>query len=299
MSLTNLPRIFLLSAHLKPEELHQLEKRIPTLTYDINEAEIVIGKISQPRRAEFELRKAKLNFVPLEQAQARRDESSPVAVTKDSDDGPDPKRRRVTEHAVGGHDTVKVVKLAWLLDSWERKKLLPVDQYLVYQGIRISARETTPVSVPVLGSESKPIHTLAAGSTSPASSILERALAEQKAQPTSSSPQSRYKRRHNAPTALPQNAPSLLHQTTSEHDIVLPMMPGFLTTVYSCERPTYMNPPNEAFVKLLIEIRTIRQLREDDVGVRAYSTSIASVAAYPYLLKNPQGKDLRTYSNCE
>ncbi|RGP64360.1 DNA polymerase iv [Fusarium sporotrichioides] len=286
MSLTNLPRIFLLSTKLNPEELHQLEERIPTLTYDINEADIVIGKISQPSRAEFELRRAKLNFVPLGQTQTRRDEPSTMAVTKGPADDPDPKRRRVTGNAVGGHDTVKIVKLAWFLDSLERKKLLPIDQYLVCQVSRVSAREATPVSVLVRGSESEPM--LSIGSTSPANGILERALAEQKDKETSTSPQTRNKRRHNASTTLPENAPSLLHQTTSEHDIALPMMPEFLRTIYSCERPTYENPPNEAFVKLLTEIKTIRQLRGDDVGVRAYSTSIASVAAYPYPLKNLQ-----------
>jgi DNA polymerase IV len=297
MSLTDLPRIFLLSTKLDPEELHQLEERIPTLTYDINEAEIVIGKISQPSRAEFELRRAKLSFVPLGQAQSRRDESSTMDVTKGPDDGPDPKRRRATVNAAGRHDIVKVAKLTWLMDSWERKKLLPIDQYLVCQVSRASAREATPASVPVLGFESE--HTLSAGSTSPATGILERALAEQKAQPTKASPQNRHKRRHDASTTLSQNAPSLLHQTTSEHDIVLPMMPEFLRTIYSCERPTYKNSPNEAFVQLLAEIRKIRQLREDDVGVRAYSTSIASVASYPYLLKNAQGRYVHHCSNYE
>ncbi|QPC76375.1 hypothetical protein HYE68_007127 [Fusarium pseudograminearum] len=286
MSLTNLPRIFLLSTKLKPEELHQLEERIPTLTYDIGEAEIVIGKISQPMRAEFELRRAKLNFVPLSQAQTQRDGPSTTAVTKDPGNGSDPKRRRVTGNATGGHGAVKVVKLEWLLDSWEKEHMLPIDQYLVCQVSRVSAREATPVPMPVLGSESE--HMLSAGSTSPASGILERALAEQKDEPTSTSPQTRHKRRHDGSTTLSQNAPSLLHQTTSEHDIDLPMMPEFLRTAYSCERPTYKNPPNEAFVKLLTEIRTIRQLGKDDVGVRAYSTSIASVAAYPYPLKNSQ-----------
>lgn len=290
MDLENLPRIFLLSAHLKPEELHQLEEGIPTLTYDINEAEIVVGKISQPKRAEFELRRAKLNFLPLEQAQAQCDDSSLNEVAADADNGPDPKRRKTTEPVVMGSDTVKVVKLAWLLDSWEKDELLPMDQYLIYQCSKAPARETTPVSVPVdmPGSEVEAVYGPPVGSTSPENSILERALAEQKARPASTSPHSRHKRRHDASATLSQTAPSLLHQTTSEHDIDLPAMPEFSKTIYSCQRPTYMNPPNEDFVKLLIEIRTIRQLREDEVGVRAYSTSIASVAAYPYPLKNPQ-----------
>ncbi|KAH7253989.1 uncharacterized protein BKA55DRAFT_349851 [Fusarium redolens] len=280
MRLDNLPRIFLLSTHLKSEELHHLEERIPTLTYDINEAEIVIGKISQQRRAEFELRRAKLEFVSVEKPQKESHESDSPVVADDSGGSPDPKRRRIKEQSEIRTDIVKVVKLAWLLDSWKEEELLPMDHYLIFQCNRVSPRETTPA--PVFAS------VLPKGSTSPASSILERALLEQKAQSTSTSPSNRHKRRHDASTTLSKNAPSLLHQTTSEHDITLPVMPEFLRTTYSCQRPTYMNPPNEAFVNILTEIRTIRQLREDEVGVRAYSTSIASVAAYPYALKNPQ-----------
>jgi DNA polymerase IV len=282
MRLDNLPRIFLLSTHLKSEELHHLEERIPTLTYDINEAEIVIGKISQQRRAEFELRRAKLEFVSVEKPQKESHESDSPVVADDPGGSPDPKRRRIKEQSEIRTDIVKVVKLAWLLDSWKEEELLPMDHYLIFQCNRVSPRETTPA--PVFAS------VLPKGSTSPASSILERALLEQKAQSTSTSPSNRHKRRHDASTTLSKNAPSLLHQTTSEHDITLPVMPEFLRTTYSCQRPTYMNPPNEAFVNILTEIRTIRQLREDEVGVRAYSTSIASVAAYPYALKNPQGE---------
>ncbi|KAF9775069.1 hypothetical protein IL306_006894 [Fusarium sp. DS 682] len=280
MRLDNLPRIFLLSTHLKPDELHDLEERIPTLTYDINEAEIVVGKISQQRRGEFELRRAKLDFVPIGHSRNQSNGSSPSIPAEESGGGPDPKRRRVQEQPTVETNIVKVVKLSWLLDSWKEEELLPMDQYLIFQCNRVLPRETTPApavtSVPPKGS------------TSPSSSILEHALLEQKAQSVSTSPSNRHKRRHDASTTLSQNAPSLLRQTTSEHDITLPVMPEFLKTTYSCQRPTYMNPPNGAFVKILTEIRTIRQLRKDDVGVRAYSTSIASVAAYPYLLKNPQ-----------
>ncbi|EWZ00779.1 DNA polymerase IV [Fusarium oxysporum NRRL 32931] len=276
MRLDNLPRIFLLPTHLKPEELHDLEERIPTLTYDIREAEIVVGKISQQRRAEFELRRAKFEFASVEEPQKESHQVDSPVVADDPGGSPDPKRRRIKEQPQAGTDIVKVVKLSWLLDSWEKEELLPVDLYLIFQCTRVLPRETTPAPV------------LPKGSTSPASSILERALLEQKAQSTGTSPSNQHKRRHNVSTTISQNAPSLLHQTTSEHDITLPVMPEFLRTTYSCQRPTYMNPPNEAFVNILTEIRTIRQLREDEVGVRAYSTSIASIAAYPYALKSAQ-----------
>ncbi|KAF4996472.1 hypothetical protein FGRMN_4469 [Fusarium graminum] len=278
MDLDNLPRIFLLPAHLKPDELRRLEQRIPTLTHDINEAEIVVGKISQPRRAEFELRRAKLEFVPLKQSQTGSECSSTTTPVETSDSGSTSKRRRVSEQVAREAATIKVVRLAWILDSWEKKKLLSVDEYLIYQGNKVLPRETTPVAALVSPN----------GSTSPTDSILGRAYLEQEAQPTSSSPFNYHKRRHDASSALSQNAPSLLHQTTSEHDIALPLIPEFLKTAYSCQRPTYMDSPNDNFVKVLAETRTIRQLRGDEVGVRAYSTSIASIAAYPYPLKNPQ-----------
>ncbi|KAM3562511.1 hypothetical protein ARSEF4850_002729 [Beauveria asiatica] len=59
MSLS-LPIIFLLQTNLKPTELHELEKTIPTLTYDVHEAEVVLGKVSHKERAQFELRRLKV-----------------------------------------------------------------------------------------------------------------------------------------------------------------------------------------------------------------------------------------------
>lgn len=78
----------------------------------------------------------------------------------------------------------------------------------------------------------------------------------------------------------------LLHQTTSEHDdpTRLPPLPSYLHTVYSCQRPAAPNPPNEKFIELLKKIRHHRKLIFDEIGVRAYSSSIASIAAYPYIL---------------
>jgi DNA polymerase IV len=51
-----------------------------------------------------------------------------------------------------------------------------------------------------------------------------------------------------------------------------------------------MHPPNEAFIEQLMKIRTARTLLGDKVGVRAYSSAIAILSAYPYLLSSPNGK---------
>jgi DNA polymerase IV len=55
---------------------------------------------------------------------------------------------------------------------------------------------------------------------------------------------------------------------------------------YACQRSTPRDSPNEAFISLLKKIRTARELTNDQIGVRAYSTSIASLAAYPYKLSS-------------
>ncbi|QPH17165.1 hypothetical protein C2857_001962 [Epichloe festucae Fl1] len=48
-----------------------------------------------------------------------------------------------------------------------------------------------------------------------------------------------------------------------------------------------MDPPNGNFIQELKRIRTFRLLQGDKIGVRAYSTSIATLSAYPYTIQNP------------
>jgi DNA polymerase IV len=55
-----LPPTYLLPTHLSLEALHDLEDQIPTLTYDITEAKLVLGKVTTKQRALFELRNRKL-----------------------------------------------------------------------------------------------------------------------------------------------------------------------------------------------------------------------------------------------
>jgi DNA polymerase IV len=97
-----------------------------------------------------------------------------------------------------------------------------------------------------------------------------------------------------ARTRLPglRKPPALQRQTTSEHDAGLDQsqMPTYLLTTYSCQRPTRANPPNAAFIEELKKIRKIRILVGDKIGIRAYSSSIAAIAAYPSLLTTPHGE---------
>ncbi|KAH9435448.1 hypothetical protein MCOR02_004384 [Pyricularia oryzae] len=258
------PVIYLLASHMDPDELYSIEEQIPTLTYDVREADVVIGKVGKRERALFELRRIglKTSEVPLGNLEANE---------------PPTKRRRLPEHdatqdpeAKMGDTTapttvgslIKVAKLAWFTDSIAKGEVLPIDDYVVYQGINLGREEPFP-----------PINQIAA-------SFKEGAAAKQAGTGSAHSMPS-FKRRRGQPQSY---VPHLMPESTSEHDAAenLPPIPSFLHSVYSCQRPTPANPPNSAFIEQLKEIRTTRLLNGDSIGVRAYSTAIASLAAYPY-----------------
>lgn len=52
-------------------------------------------------------------------------------------------------------------------------------------------------------------------------------------------------------------------------------------------RSAPLHPLNERFIEQLVKIRKTRELTLDEIGVRAYSTSIAAIAAYPYEFRRP------------
>lgn len=279
------PIIFLLPTKLGSKELQDLEEQIPTLTYDINEAEIVLGKVFRKERALFELRKHKL--VTEEVDPAGRSASA----------SPSPKRVKLMTPALASSDidsdtasegeiqrrlvgppvvapTVKVVKLAWFTESVKAGEVLPSDDFLVYEGRKVP---TTPAKalrpVPV----------------DRAAEIMKRALADAGASPRSPRPRSSQGRRGETYATHPVRP--LLRQTTSEHEIdeQLPPIPDYLHSTYSCQRPTPVRPPNEGFMAELTKIKTARTLTGDKIGVRAYSSAIATVAAYPHTFQTAQG----------
>ncbi|KAK3299225.1 uncharacterized protein B0H64DRAFT_317415 [Chaetomium fimeti] len=277
------PVIFLLSANLGSKELQDLEEQIPTLTYDINEAEVILGKISRKERALFELRKHKL--VTEEIHSLERSPSTPTT--------PDRKRARLQTPAQASSDidsdtasdnevqrrlvgpapvvpTVKVVKLTWFTDSIQGGEVVPIDDYVVYEGRKVPK---PPVEAPQLGPAEK------------AAEVIQRALADAGStllrSPRPGPPRGR---RGETYVSHPVR-PTLVRQSTSEHEIEtqLPPIPEYLHTTYSCQRPTPNHPPNEAFIEELAKIKTARTLTGDKIGVRAYSSAIATIAAYPAL----------------
>lgn len=274
----DLPPIFLLSTHLHPEELHELEDKIDSLTYDINEAEIVVGNISRRERAMFELRRAKLETAPLVTMDVG--EAAEAEAGEGGSEAPSRKRRKVSESTDQEKQTVKVVKLTWLRDSMEQGVMLPLAPFLLYEGRK------SPPKAPA-----KPKPTTQA--SSPSGGILKRAAMDQLEEPTARISLSRARHGGASSPSSSHPRPKLAHESTSEHGLALPAVPHFLKTTYSCQRPTPVGPPNDDFVDALKRVRTVRILRGDQVGVRAYSTAIATVAAYPYLLKTSEGEDRR------
>jgi DNA polymerase IV len=272
------PVIFLLPTNLEADELHELEDQIPTLTFDINEAEIVLGKIGRKQRALFELRKYKLA-------------TEEVTSSKDDDNSPRRKRARTVAPSDAVSDTasddtgsdgettsnpamVKVAKLTWFTDSLKADKVLPLDDYIVYEGRKAPVTPMKPPPTPSQRGED----------------ILKRALADPGSSPSSQRSSYGPGRRGGEPSYRPAKPP-LLRQSTTEHDvdIHLPPIPEYLRTTYSCQRPTPIHPPNELFIEQLIKIRTARTLIGDKIGVRAYSSAIATLSAYPYTLSSAQG----------
>lgn len=270
------PIIYLLPTHIGPDELLELEGQIPTLTHDISEAQIILGKLSHKRRAEFELRCRKLTTqeIPIESDTGPSDLNAP----------PTPKRRKtdgsgafqVDDRADGG--VVKVARLAWLTESLSKNFVLPLDGFLLYQGRKVGSTTSTG------GSSRAPVQTIRRVQSSiHGQSSGSKITAATTSLPTTS---------HEIPPKAPKR-PSLLKETTSEHDVLqnLPPVPDYLHTIYSCQRPTPYNSPNAPFIAQLKEIRTLRALSNDEVGVRAYSTSIATLSAYPYKLSTAAGEN--------
>ncbi|KFY90735.1 hypothetical protein V500_04993 [Pseudogymnoascus sp. VKM F-4518 (FW-2643)] len=173
--------------------------------------------------------------------------------------------------------TIKVVKLSWFEESVAAGHMLPLDGYIIYEGRRVEAPKhhnvMKPPKSPLLGE------------------IIARAQSD--SPHASSSP---FSRRSNTQSQLSQHSPSitrptpLIRQTTSEHDNPpeLPPIPDYLKTSYSCQRPTPLYTLNDPFIEFLVRIRQARILTNDEVGVRAYSTAIASLAAYPHAISNAE-----------
>lgn len=293
------PKIYLLAKDLDDETRHALEKEMNSLesrplTDDANEAEVFLGKVFGKSRALLELRRLKITteeILPLdppEHPQAKRRKITADNTDSELSSNDEPVLLYETGTDISGQkghqayddpDAIKVVKLAWYTDSIAQQKLLPYGDYLVYEGRKIDPSQVKPEAAP---SKPRP--------TTTSADILKRAVADSARSKGSSHPHfhSR-KRQHDTPSSSQSSRPGLHHMSTSEYDIniQLPPLPTFMSSPYSCTWSTPFHSPNAAFIAQLTTVRKARELEHDKIGIRAYSSAIAAVQAYPHTLSTP------------
>ena len=315
---TSSPPIFVLPTHLTLNELHRIEdilgNRGARLTYDISEARLVIGKVGQKKRAALELRgRGVLTEEVSASGEGEGDREPPVkrrrvgnhdedgngvgqlqdgdvsTESEGEEDGMESQHnpgRHLRKKSVSvaststagseqGKNVIKIVKLQWLEKSIEAQELLPIDPYLVYQARIIDPPTTTKPTT--------------------ASDIIQRARKDALFKPPVTLASHFHTcRQKDIPDNIPSQThpiPKLYRQTTSEHDEIIPLppVPDWVKNrvMYACMRSAPLHPPNERFIDQLVKIRKTRDLTLDEIGVRAYSTSIAAIAAYPYHFSRP------------
>ena len=219
------------------------------------------------------------------------------------------------------NNSMKVVSLSWLEASISAGKIVPYQDHLIYHGMICSSPALSlpsPFSsAQANGSITKPkvnearlpdhgriavseqVHKQRSHETWPhhqyENQSSSKATAARDSPSQTSTAQHRQQRQYHPP-------PSLSRATTSEHDAhitcSIPPPPTWVSKhlIYSCQRSTPLSSPNRAFAAQLKTIRLSRILTDDQIGVRAYSTAIASVLAYPYTLSSPN--EIKSLPGC-
>ncbi|KAJ9624035.1 hypothetical protein H2203_005482 [Taxawa tesnikishii (nom. ined.)] len=273
LNLSILPPIFVSSTHLDTEVLHDLEEDLvetgAILTWDVNEAKIILSKVESKRRAQFDLRSKGLwteEYHSVKETCSRPNHQAAA--------GPAAKRCRIDVVETSRKDDGKAITI----DGSETESEAEEDPRSKGNLSRLQIRSNNQER------SRAPLLTKSLG-------ILSRGHGG---------------RTYGAPTPGITGASfdrgrggggqyaHLLQQTTSEYDegisSELPEMPDWVKNhvKYACQRRTPANSPNDDFIALLKKIKLARLLTNDQIGVRAYSTSIASIAAYPSKLSNPR-----------
>lgn len=209
-----------------------------------------------------------------------------------------------------------VVKLEWLNAAVNLDELISMKPFIILNA-QVSPVEKTNVSL-ITHTSSDKANSVKETHVEPinfnthhydSTSIMERAKADPKPRPVFT----RFRRRDRvAEAAKPDimgktfstsQVPQLLRQSTSEDNEFrgsdLPPMPDWVlqNKTYSCERSSPLNSPNADFIQLLKRIRLARELTLDEIGVRAYSTSIASLSAYPHRIQS--SREVHALPGCD
>lgn len=212
---------------------------------------------------------------------------------------------------------IKVVKLEWLRETVAKGQVQPFEPYTIYEASLLShiVKDQPAASnkSQILAEPDNSTRENLKGRRSLPRDIIERAKADIK--PSKKGPFIRARNRDHAKEAVSRDfagrsfmpstktasqsslrfnkPPPLLRQTTSEEETGFARdsrpLPDWIKEhkIYACQRATPFETPNEAFISQLKKIKLARLLTGDEVGVRAYSTSIASLAAFPYPLISP------------
>lgn len=225
-------------------------------------------------------------------------------------------------------DTVCVIRLQWLEDAMTDGIIKPMSDYTVLVARRIArpgdkgADKLAAASRPPLDVNGplKIQGTTSALSGMPRfssrQSILQRARAEADiaaGQPGASSQSAApygerrfYDRGQNRLTQTadrPSQSQVLMQHNTSSYEGMdeseIPPPPEWVKKgiKYACQRITPADSPNMAFIEELEKIKLARLLTADEIGVRAYSTSIASLRAYPYKIST--AKEILQLPGCD
>ena len=219
---------------------------------------------------------------------------------------------------------VKVVRTDWFTESKAAGHVLPLDQYVVYAGRVIKPPDKTPTTsalyakLPDRGTGKLTAISQSVIADKPAltsSSILQRA---QEDAPASQTANDRFGHRkyHYPNTKTPSANPAsweaghgtkqeyahLLQQTTTDYEGTssdLPEPPEWVKAhvKYACQRLTPKDNPNDVFIDLLGQIKLARLLTNDEIGVRAYATSIAALRSYSYRISN--AKEILRLPGCD
>ena len=305
-----LPPTFILPTHMNLDQLHDVEllliKNGGTLTYDVVEAGLILGSITQKKRLILELRARGIWMEQIENSHHlpgdldhREIHREPVSKRQKLDNerkSPERQEEMTPQSKSAKFDitdpssndetktleeaqTVTVVKLEWLTQSIGKGHALPLDPFVVFRGRKTLPGPATLPNCP--------------GSIT-ASQIKKRAQEDVsfRPMPKQNPTGANFKMSEKSIEQSSSRNPPILHrESTSEHEELaeLPIQPNWVRdqVVYSCMRSAPLCPPNDKFITQLDKIRKTRELTLDDIGVRAYSTSIAAVAAYPYVINRP------------
>lgn len=246
-----------------------------------------LARLSQRKRAQFELRSREVFTEATEppkpeqrpeqvgdrgRKRKRSNEDSSSTSEESADSTPPVTWPKLEKHII-------VIKLEWLDACIKKGTVIPYNSRLIYAGKIISKSALKKASAVDTG-----IVTYIKASVN--------ADLSSQSTPGHPPPPRPFGHARTSPTLTKRPPPRLQHGQTTADDSEsrsvspskLPPPPEWTTSdhaSYACCRSTPLLSANPAFISQLETIKLSRILTLDAIGVRAYSTSIASISAYP------------------